>query len=54
MGKYPIRVTSRNPRIIIIQKIRSFSKALIRAGAFAITDILSEKQIENMLKSCMK
>ncbi len=36
------------------EEFRSFSKALIRAGAFAVTDILSEKQLENMLKNCMK
>lgn len=36
------------------EELRSFSKALIRAGAFAVTDILSENQIKNMLKSCMK
>lgn len=36
------------------EEFRSFSKALIRAGAFAVTDILSEQQIEKMMKSCMK
>lgn len=36
------------------EEFRTFSKALIRTGAFAITDILNEEQIENMLRDCIK